>query len=165
MPEPHHANPGQDELERLRRRRRERERRRRIVNGLPMVRRLAAAHAELRGQTGSGDGRAFDRALVALVGVAANPDAEALETRFGAVAEAAIRTALARREAPDAATLAAARAEVEAAVASQERVRHLATFLAVPVEALVGGLVDASASMPGLDGYRSLSGGRLTGAA
>ena len=158
MRAPDQPDPNPDELEPLRIRRRKRLRRRRILHGLPLTRRLSAGYVAAHPETPDGDAQAFARAIVALVDAAAADAADTSETRFGAVAEAAIRAALEGGPAPSPARLAAARAEVEAAIAGQERVRHLSAFLDVPVEALVGGLLDAGAAVAFPGGDRRLSG-------
>jgi DNA-directed RNA polymerase specialized sigma subunit len=113
-------------------------RNRRMLNNLPLAHRLAAdgavdeSHREQR----------LGQAMVGLV-EAANRFDDTGHVRFGAFAEPCITRALAR--VPGADEVAAAQAEIAAAISSQERVQELASFLQVPTAALVGGLMDATA--------------------
>lgn len=132
--------PQPSEFAQYRDRRRRQARDRRLLNNLPLAHRLAARHAD--------DARPEDellgQAMVGLLDAVDSFEDAAAEGRFGAYAEPRIISALTQPR--DAQAVAHAQAAVAAAIASQNRVQELASFLDVPVGALVGGLMDASAS-------------------
>ena len=130
-------NPTDIESYRHRRRRRAREKR--MLNNLPMAHRLAADRADDPRE----EQLLLGRAMVGLVEAVDSFEKTEPDCRFGAFAEPRIESALARR-APEA-DVQVAQAEIAEAISSQERVQELAAFLDVPVDALVGGLMDVTA--------------------
>jgi DNA-directed RNA polymerase specialized sigma subunit len=119
--------------------RRRRARNRRMLNNLPLAHRLAADHAE----STAAEPALLGQAMVGLVEAADSFERTEPACRFGAFAEPRIASAL-ERGAP-ASEVQVAQASIAEAISSQERVQELASFLDVPVDALVGGLMDAAA--------------------
>jgi DNA-directed RNA polymerase specialized sigma subunit len=140
------------DLEQYRSRRRRRARARRMLNNLPLAHRLAATRASDREQ----EHRLLGQAMVGLVEAAESFERTEPECRFGAFAEPRIASALERE--PRESEVQVARAEIAEAISSQERVQELATFLDVPVDALVGGLMDVTERERIFARYRPLSG-------
>jgi DNA-directed RNA polymerase specialized sigma subunit len=136
------------ELAQHRAHRRRKARNRRMLNSLPLAHRLASGRAadDLHSEYLLG------QAMVGLVQAADSFEQETTACRFGAYAEPHITSALSRIR--DEQEVEIAQAEVAEAICSQERVQTLAAFLDVPVEALVGGMMDVTARervSPGLE--------------
>jgi DNA-directed RNA polymerase specialized sigma subunit len=127
------------DIDQYRHRRRRRARDKRVLNNLPLAHRLAATRAE-DPQT---EQLLLGQAMVGLVKAADAFEQQAPDCRFGAYAEPLIASALEDDRDPGEVQL--AQAEIAEAISSQERVHELAAFLDVPVDALVGGLMDVTA--------------------
>ncbi len=139
------------DLDQHRRRRRRRARHLLMLNNLPLAHRLAATRADDAQQ----EQLLLGRAMVGLVEAADTFERTAPDCRFGAFAEPRITSALERR--PPAGEVKVAQAEIAEAISSQERVQELAAFLDVPVDALVGGLMDVTARERVYARYRPVS--------
>jgi DNA-directed RNA polymerase specialized sigma subunit len=127
------------DLETLRNQRRRRARNRRMLNNLPLAHRLAATRAS----DAATERTLLGQAMVGLVEAADSFERTEPDCRFAAFAEPCIASALERRAADS--EVQVAQANIAEAISSQERVQELASFLDVPVDALVGGLMDANA--------------------
>jgi DNA-directed RNA polymerase specialized sigma subunit len=133
----HKIDPASD-LQHDTPKRRQTARQRRVLNTLPLAHRLAARVAVDEPQRE----RLLGQAMVGLLEAVDSFDPSVATLRFGAYAEPHIIRALERT--PDAREVRTAQAEVAAAISSRQRVRELAGFLGVPVEALVGALTDVT---------------------
>ena len=127
------------DLQHFRRRREVQARNRRMLNNLPLAHRLASKRAA----DSLHEEYLLGQAMVGLVEAADSFEREDTGTRFGVYAEPHITDALDRIR--DEAEVEVAPGVVAEAISSQGRVQELASFLDVPVEALVGGLMDATA--------------------
>jgi DNA-directed RNA polymerase specialized sigma subunit len=144
------AEERPSDIEHYRRRRRRRARDRRMLNNLPLAHRLAATQAEDPQE----EQLLLGQAMVGLVRAADAFEQSEPDCRFGAYAEPHIASALERD--PGAGEVQVAQAEIAEAISSQERVQELAAFLDVPVDALVGGLMDVTARERVFARYRPL---------
>jgi DNA-directed RNA polymerase specialized sigma subunit len=140
------------EFQRYYERRRRQDRHRRMLNNLPLAHRMASDRAAdaVHGEALLG------QAMVGLVQAADSFDPVEARDRFGAFAKPHITSALDRAFDED--EVEVAQAEIAEAISSQDRVQELARFLEVRVDALVGGLMDATARERVFTRNRSLRG-------